>query len=229
MNLFQQLDKDWQRVVAGGDGRRACLRWSRNDPALAHIQCPQELVDEIRTASDPARSDELLSAIVRLAPNDAMAARLVLQALIPGLRCIARRFSSLAESDEVEATVVAHAWARIRTYPHDRRPRRVAANVVLDTRKDSLRALRPTAPLAHPQANSDSEALRMEVEDDLVVLVNEAQHRGFISEPEAQLIISTRVEGRSLTAVADTMSSTSSALGKRRARAERRLRLVATT
>ena len=216
VNLFQELDSDWRRVVADGSGRRACLQWS-GDPVLAHVRCPQQLVDEIRTANDPARSDELLSAIVRLAPNDETAARLVLQALIPGLRCIARRFSFLADQDEVEATVVASAWTRIRTYPHERRPRRVAANVVLDTRKEALRALRAAAPLARPQTTSDTEAGRIEVEADLVALVNAAHHCGLISEHEAQLIISTRLEGQSLTAVADTIGSTSGALGKRRA------------
>lgn len=40
-----------------------------------------------------------------------------------------------ADADESAAAVVAAMWERIRTYPCERRPAKVAANIQLDTRQ----------------------------------------------------------------------------------------------
>jgi hypothetical protein len=66
-----------------------------------------------------------------------VAARALLQALVPGLHRLARTVGG--GSDEAAAELVALAWARIVTYPFERRPGRVAANVLLDVRKTYLR------------------------------------------------------------------------------------------
>lgn len=224
MHLFQQLDNDWSRLIAGGEARRACLRWNRQDPALANVACANELINEIRACGHPAKSDAILSALVRLAPADKVAARTVLQALVPGMRCLCRKLAGLGETEDVDATIVACAWERIRTYPHDRRPNRVAANVLLDTRKQTLRAL--ASPTEMPYADLPHDGDQVPQDEDLTALLEAAVEKCLLTADEASLILVTRVDGHSLTAEADRRATNTAALGKRRARAEGRLKRV---
>lgn len=226
MHLFQQLDADWNRLIAAGETRHACLRWRREDAALMHVACAQDLADEIRTAGNPARSDALLFALVRLADNDDVAARTVLQALIPGMRRITQHLAVCGDAEEIDATVVACAWERIRTYPHERRPRRVAANILLDTRKAALRMcpFPDDREILYPDVPAVTDD-RCETEN-LQSLLQEAVTRHLITGDDAQLISRTRSDGRSIVTEAALQGTTVDALSKRRFRAERRLRLV---
>jgi hypothetical protein len=225
VHLFQQLDNDWSGLIAGGEARRACLRWNRQDPALANVACVNELVNEIRTCGDPAKSDAILSALVRLAAADTVAARTVLQALVPGMRCLCRKLAGLGETEDVDATIVACAWERIRTYPHDRRPNRVAANVLLDTRKRTLRALATSTEIPFADLPWDGAPVPQE-NDDLNAALDAAIQSNLLTADEASLILATRVDGQTLKAEADRRATTSAAIGKRRARAEARLKLL---
>ena len=77
--------------------------------------------------------DQVLLALVRLAAHDELAARVVLQRVLPGLVAVARRRGPISGGPKVAfEELVATAWIAIRTYPVDRRPRKVAANLVRD-------------------------------------------------------------------------------------------------
>jgi hypothetical protein len=74
----------------------------------------------------------ILEALAQLAPHDELAARTLLQALMPGL---VRLASHLDKADlELYEELAAMAWERIRTYPACR-PGPVAANILRDVRK----------------------------------------------------------------------------------------------
>lgn len=226
MHLLQQLDQDWSRLVAGGDAHRACLRWRREEPVLSHVTCAEQLVQQIRTADHPSRSDELLSALVQRAPTDDLAARAVLQALIPGLTCLIRSLQH-ADLEEVEATVLAAAWFRIRTYPHARRPHRVAANILLDTRKESLRS-----PIFRGERLVTLDSIEVtdspsKLRDELGELLQAGIDQSLISREDARLISVTRTGERSIETEAGALGVRPEALRKRRARAEHRLQHLA--
>ena len=81
-------------------------------------------------------SEGALRVLATEAPGDEIAARTLLQALLGGVvRVVAGVVHD--EPDSV-GEVVSIAWNRIRTYP-PQRPGPVAANVVLDVRKEFLR------------------------------------------------------------------------------------------
>ena len=118
---------------------------------------------------------------------------------------------------------MAAAWTRIRTYPHARRPRHVAANIVLDTRKDAIRQLRGN----QEHAFLEEESLHVVHTDvDLLSVLREAESLGLITPADTELITATRVTGETLTRVARRSGVSSEAARKRRSRAEARLRLV---
>lgn len=85
-------------------------------------------------------ADPRLAALLRLAPDDARAGRVVLHAVLGKLVLLARddRRHGLAD-------YVAECWLQICRYPLQRRPLRIAANLTLDTRA----ALWRTQPVVH--------------------------------------------------------------------------------
>jgi len=78
--------------------------------------------------------DEYLSDLVRIAAHDQLAARIVLQRIIPGLISIAVRRAPITANGLAGAfdLVTSAAWLVICQFPIDRRPRRVAANLLMD-------------------------------------------------------------------------------------------------
>jgi DNA-directed RNA polymerase specialized sigma24 family protein len=89
---------------------------------------------------DYERRDDLLAALVRLARTDTDAGQLLMVCLLPGLRTKLRRHAHGLDPDDAAAIAVAALWRRITGYPLDRRPRRIALNLLLDTTHDLITA-----------------------------------------------------------------------------------------
>jgi hypothetical protein len=86
------------------------------------------------TQGNDDEADQNLAALVERAATDPTAARLVLQRVMPGLLSVAKRRANLAPGTvtEILHDLVANAWIAVCTYPLDRRPRKIAANLVRD-------------------------------------------------------------------------------------------------
>jgi len=136
--LFALLDDDWTALAP----TPLPVRW-HDDAALAAHQTLADLVAVTERRADPAASDRVLAALVRRAadePADELAARTLLQMLLPGAKALARRLVWLGDPAERAAAVIAGLYEQIRTYPFERRPARVAANLLGDTRQRLLHA-----------------------------------------------------------------------------------------
>jgi hypothetical protein len=131
---FDRLDRDWSRLLRSSAAANALDRWS-SDPALAGVGSLQDLLDR-RAAAGPVEADAVLRALVTRARHDQVAVRTLLQAVIPGLHRLARTVGR--GSDDAAAELVGLAWDRIATFPVERRPGNVAANILLDVRKGFL-------------------------------------------------------------------------------------------
>lgn len=79
-------------------------------------------------------SDAYLLELVRLAATDPLAAQIVLHRVLPPILGIARRRGKQEPggSDAAVSDLLTQAWFVITSYPVDRRPRKVAANIVRD-------------------------------------------------------------------------------------------------
>jgi DNA-binding CsgD family transcriptional regulator len=94
-------------------------------------QAGRSSVDEVAAAR---RANDVLSGLLALAGTDDLAARVVLQRLLPGLFAIARRWQRrCGESCDAVAEVVSAAWGVIREYPLERRPHHLVANLLHDS------------------------------------------------------------------------------------------------
>lgn len=222
-SVLDQLDVEWRRTAS--------------DPAAAHhLADVLAAAGGVRTLGDveryvrgsgPAEADRVLVALAaRAVEGDDLAARVLLQLLMPGARRLARTWWALGDADEREAAAVAATYDRIKRYPLARRPRRIAANILMDAASDLRRAARaaqaPVAPsdvtdLLHgrphapPSPHPDLE---------LVDALADAVGRGLVSAGDAELIAVSRIGGTSLREVARRRGAKLRTLQWRRKRAE---------
>lgn len=139
--VFDALDDEWERHLAA-------------DPAVAgRLPDACRLADQAGTLAEveayvrraePAAADAVLHSLVdRARGGDSLAARVVLQILLPSARRMARTGWALGDHEERARAAVAAVYDRIRRYPPGRRPRQVAANIVMDAVRDVLNNIPP--------------------------------------------------------------------------------------
>lgn len=222
---LEQLEQELEQELASGSLVIHFEAWRRADPALARFHRPADVLRYLRSRPSAAAEDTVLLALLTRARQEPSAGRLVLYALLPGLRNVARRsLVSVDEREELWAALLASVWEHIRAYPVERRPRRVAANLLLDTMRSTLAAVRreriEDEPLPTALADEPSPELRC---DDVDALLARAVAAGAISPQEAQLVLSTRFDGIPLAHVAAAHGEPYNRVKVRRQRAERRL------
>lgn len=157
-----------------------------------------------RTGTRRGRANELLLGLVRVGSVDGgvdeRAATFVASLLVPGGNRIICDLSSLGA--DVDAVVAGALWLQVRQYPWRRRPRAVAKNTLMDTRRAVLAeygattgrrpALVPVAPLELTEAvdRRGGEGGGGQVVADLVLLrlLVWAQAGGLLGRGDAALL-----------------------------------------
>jgi hypothetical protein len=217
------LDQDWERLLRGPlPGRLRA--WADHEPALAPFAAdPVRLIAFLRGSAPAAAKDELLVALVRIAADEALAARVVLEAIVPGMVRLAERIIFDArDRDELWALLLGHAWQLIRRYPLARRPSRVAANLLLEVRRAALSDFTRDRRGRRELTEQDC-SLATSSSGDVDALLGRAVTAGAVSAEDAELVLKTRIDGISLARLAAESGIAYHTLNVRRLRAERRL------
>lgn len=241
--ILRQLSLDWSRLCALTSMRYTLRRWSAANPCFEGITSLGDLVDRI-DAGDEQEADRLLLGLVRLAQaGHQLAARVVLQAMLPKLARMSRttRPSSndnRRRNDRAHITV-ATFWEVIYAYPVSRRHTRVAANLALDTLHRLTTDLRrPPADIpmdpeetagrlaSTPEASSHHPTGSPSPDADLLEVIAWALDVEAITPEEATVLVrvylpSARDSSRAV--IAERMGISQSALRQRTSRARRRL------
>lgn len=147
--LVDALNAEWQAMAddhrLAEYGRAELVRWAADHPALVGCASPADVLTAI--GDDP---DGVLAALITVHQGTAgprlpgcrgrqrpvsgtgreLAGRIVLQTMLGKVVTMAQRDRCHAVED-----YVGQLWARIGSYPLARRPRRIAANLALDTLK----------------------------------------------------------------------------------------------
>jgi hypothetical protein len=224
---IDQLERDWQtlrhRIPAS-----TYRRWVCAQPVLARFSGVAALVrflhDEQPTTGEARAKDELLCALLALARDDRVAGRVVLQALLPGLKQLAgRALFDACERELFWELLLAHTWSRIRSYPLARRRRSVAANLLFDSLQRTLREL---GRERRHRRNRDFEPVETQPLSELgepELLLGEAVRAQAITALEARLIFVVRLERRRLADAAAQENLAYNVARVRLQRAERRL------
>ncbi|MEY5059053.1 MAG: hypothetical protein RJA51_800 [Actinomycetota bacterium] len=193
-----------QTLVETGPGRRLVDEWesmNRRRSALQHadgwdlVDWDIESLDDLVVAAgfglapDDSDGDHILWHLTVLAETDDLAARIVLQRILPPLFSIAKRRGRITPGGIAAALddVLAVSWVVIKTYPHARRPRKVAANLTRDVeyaafvRPARLRRVQevPT-DLAVNGPSSAPDSIPVDLE--IALVLDEAESRGVARE-----------------------------------------------
>lgn len=224
MDPIVQLAKTWRQGYAGRRLAERLRSWAVGEPVLRRFGGDPDRVFRFLRTPPSAERDEVFCALLRCAKQDQLAGLVVLEALLPGLKAsLGRTLVAAGESDELLSLLLTNAWQQIIGYPVERRPQRVAANLLLDIHKQTLKQLprhrpAPALPLSGREPSGVDQA---DVEQPL----RRAVAAGALSEEEAELILLTRVDRRPLRQLADERGLAYHALLMRRIRAEKRLLL----
>lgn len=138
------------------------------------------------------------------------------------------------EPEDISTAVIEAAYERIRQYPCDRRPARVAANLLNDTRQTLWRAASRERRLGLAIEPLTEEVLEHLAErpaepsatDELIDLVAEAACLGQIQPAGARVILLTRVLDVPIDDLANEMELKAQTLRKRRQGAEAALAVM---
>jgi hypothetical protein len=115
-------------------------RWVAREPVLVGLH-PKDLRGFLLDNTEPVgfdRRDAVLAALIRLARIDAQAGQLLIVCLLPGVRAKLRRHATGMDPAEAAAVMVGAHWRRICCYSLDRRPHKIALNLLLDASHDLI-------------------------------------------------------------------------------------------
>ena len=176
---------------------------------MAGFHTPAELVAVIGQMGDPDRSCALLAELLTLAATDTIAARAVLQAVLPGLRQAARRHwrppagGPWASLHELHLDTVSMGWEAIHAHRGQRHDR-PAKIIVRDaearlrqprdrwTRQASAAVTHSGGPAETTQSGADA---AFSAECQATAIIADAMHAGVLDPAQAALTLTIGVLG----------------------------------
>lgn len=232
------LAMEWAVISTGAAARRALLRWGEAEPALVGAETPADVVHAILSAPED-ESIAVTQAVLRLARSDRLAARLLIQLMVPTLatECFRSLRMLKAErvpitSSEVVALVIGAAAESIGSYA--RRPvvpyplrtlRRRMIEIVIARRNRLIRQAEIESVQFAEATHTSSDPVETEPTpaELLADTLTTAVDLGIVSAQDAQVVwLSRRLDVSALTQ-ADNDEREHERLRRRRSRAQRRL------
>jgi hypothetical protein len=232
VNLFEQLDADWNVFAVSREGDAALRRWAAIEPTLRGFATLDELLAASRGLVDTAWRDRRMLAVLRLARHDLTARRLALQVVRPALSSIARMYFGRWGVFDASSAVIVVALERIASFPTDRRHTNLAGQIACDVRHalhDELqRELGYESVFTRRQDFADLAdelvaPLERTAADRVVCVVADAVRSRKITPRHAELVIASRLGGVPIEDIAAAWRRTPQTVRRMRQRAERAL------
>lgn len=246
-NLFSVLEHEWDELCARPSTSVALKRWGSGDEVLVPFATMAHLVAYVQGRQTPNTDrQEVISSLACLASTDELAARTLLQLVLPGMKALLRRFSWSGDAERT-ADVVAAVYGRIRAFAPSPRPTWVANRLFECAR----RRLRTTVEQQRRQARHEhlapwgeggpereerplraSDVLVGEfgaqrehtAADELAELLEWATTAGHLQPADAELIRLYRLDHLSSAELCALRGGVPASLERRRQRAESRLK-----
>ncbi len=209
--LLAALQREWRMTAH----RRAAVRQAHTWGVPCGFESLDRLVaatgwyataDERHAAGriTTVEVDAVMERLLVAARTDDLAARVVLQRLLPGLVSLARRWQRRYDGDAL-AEVIAAAWPVIRQYPVERRPRHLVANLLNDCEyhayRRSGRRMMVQVPVEERHLDAADDRDHVEPLHELFAVASCA---GSLSAHERRLL-GLLLSGRSLVEVAEAL------------------------
>ena len=224
-----QLEQEWNHIVSDPNALKELTKWSFDGG------CFNEFNELLRATGfgcvEVAGSESLLRQLVALAGHDRLAARVVLQRVLPGLVAAVRLRNRQMTPEVALSELIAAAWIVITTYDDRRNPGSVAAAIIDSSVYRAFkieRNQRSSEPLENVErvlAHSDSDAFTELAE--LREVLSEAERLG-MSKDDIRLVFSVAT-GTSTETLAKEIGITSRAVRYRCQRLFNELAVIAQT
>lgn len=217
--MLRRLFEEWEVIARRPSSLRRARAWDLGvefDDLDGLVEAVgyrhRSAAPAVGSAEVDACSDEVLGRLLVVARTDELAARVVLQRLLPGLCSAARRWKGNRPggTDDAFDEIVSAAWVVIRLFPVERRPGQLAPKLLRDAehqafvkatrRKWSCEAMEPST---FDRRTSSSEGERVDAAEELAEVVELA--RPSLSDYDLRLIALLR-SGRSMAEVAAALS-----------------------
>jgi len=151
-NAFTRLNADWRAQCANEANACVVAGWLTEAGVFQVGEAPQDLADllEVLAVKDRrggrAHSDLWLAELVRRSGGQGeearLACRVVIQAMLPAAMNITRRMRRHGRGfGDAAHAVIGALYEVVAAYPLRRRPRRIAANLAMDTLQRATREL----------------------------------------------------------------------------------------
>jgi hypothetical protein len=195
--------------------------WTRSEPSLAGLTyCDLRRV--LRMGCQD-RKDQLLGALVRGTHADPGAFGVVAACLLPGLRRRIARYAPSLDRQEALSVMVDALYEAVTGYDTDEHSRFVAGGLLaLPTRRLRSAVANQRRWGLHAHHNTDAASAAAAVELPAAAMMASAVDAGVVTDRDAQLILDTRIAGRSLREAAQRLGLRYETAKKRRQRAEAR-------
>jgi DNA-binding CsgD family transcriptional regulator len=237
-SLLVRLTREWEALTSRPAVLRRAAAW---DLGVA-FESLDDLVaatgfrsDRTATAvNDASESNAVLGRLLLVARRDDVAARVVLQRMLPGIVTASRRWARRCQGADPVAELLAAAWPVIRTYPVERRPQHLAAQLLRDTeyhafirprRRAIQQDLVPPTTFDRDLFGTDPERRPVDSRVELAELVAVAR-RTVLTDRDLRLL-GLLLSGRSTPEVAAAMATSVRSVGNHRDALVSRLRQTA--
>lgn len=133
--LSARLDQEWGRLCRRPGVDAAIAAWDVLPAGAPPLRGLDDLLQRSGYRGRPSpEADDLLRRLVERAAHDTLAARVVLQRILPGLLGIVRAEQRRCAAVDAFDVLLAEAWLSIINYPTATRPTDVAARLLHDAR-----------------------------------------------------------------------------------------------
>lgn len=181
----RQLINEWERISISRPTLRKVNSWGLTPEPITHL-------DELLVYTgfgrpvDDADADHILWQLICRAEHDELAARIVLHRVLPSVMSIAKRRGRIMRGG-IEAAideVIPTAWLVIRTFPHQRRRAKIAANLARDieyhafVRQSRLRTVEVDHGASNYMSMMASHPEHLDSSEELDDLLNDAARAG---------------------------------------------------
>jgi len=195
---------EWNRLRLRPEVLSHATGWRLTDEPLDDLDQVLHMIGYGRTTTEP--TEQALHALLVIAADDQLAARVVVQRLLPGLLAIVARRGRFGSTENALEELVGVAWIVIRTFNPERRPSCLAAALISDVYEQTFRSHRrrqriAEEPIDESLDTTDSTPERSPVEE-LAELVADAVEMGLADDHDIELVRSLITEPRAIDAAA---------------------------
>jgi hypothetical protein len=226
--LQSRLRDEWDHLAGQPELAALARAWGVTDLPFDDLDGLLTLAGH-DVVGDP-RCDDVLRRLVELAPSDVLAARIVLQRLVPGMLARVRVHHRRGDRTDIFEELVGAAWITIREFDPSRRPSCLAAALLAGVEYRAFgrdRRRRPNEAQAIDALSFDERPIEVEPSpcDELADLVCQARADGASDDELA--VVAGLVEAGSPLALARSLGVTPRTVRNRRDRITARMRRVA--